>query len=1218
MKRKIIFRTICALGLLAMITLSVMPEEVHASWIPIEEAGCTVPQILPGKNLPVRVEANEPDKYDVQIEEWYISDWDPAKNEYVTEICDDFHVVKQGKTYWLRLRFIAKSGYTFTEGTRYLCNGEAHVKRWGATETENGRMKLFRPEYAINAVVPENETVDTQSYYASMDPLFHVSTNYIETMMVSSLGGAKAYKNTSDTEPATVLPYGQLLEYRGSTGSGENKIAEVVYYGSGEEVTYYVAAEDLFYNLHPLHLNINAAEYYPMYIAGFSRSSSLNVRLAPYATAPITAVPLQSSRAVMILDEWNGFSLVWYYFEDLRYWTQGSTFGWVPSASIYYGTWDEYEYIVETDPDALTQKSLYYVTKGDVVPVYNNLAEKKTAGTRQNGYIFESDAHRRYYDANGDAYLLIDGDYFIAAGDVQEFRTESYSYGRLAVAIDERARIYEKPYHGVHKTSTPGYTAGQVFTYYGVVDSFLKVWWNGKFGYVPEYATNRGHQYENETLFSEEYLNSPLLRFQTGTPVYLHPDETECAPFGYIYGGIYTYQGREGDYYKIEFRGEAGYVPVSGCLTDLSGSYRTARSLRAHEWGGAPLKDSIYDRYYCLTEDAKVYSTTDRRELTTLKAGTVVTGRADSDGGDKWIYSEEGFAGGEQYGIIGNAFLAPCLPPEEKEQVISPFEYMEGLTSRTVSFTKGERLVINANRFAKYSTNLYSFDWKLQNGAGKDITDSQLKVYRNHQDLFYAYVEKTDETLDGGIISLTINDLYGGYKKVLYYYLTMKNTATPVPALNVEPNSDGGYDFTMDTGDETAAAKHELMSEVAEQVSIGGSLFDAVISTYYVDPGTEYTFEGFTTGAFHYNDPDKKIECIDVKNLPSGGLAVTMLRINKPVGVETVSGPTASKQVNEPSALSAGSVVITVTATAKNATGAKWYAMGKDASGNVVVTEMTPGKTVNLRSFVDPYHYEVEIQGANIRTSFDPASGQAVLSFTIDNFNDWEEMPISDVFFAEFFGNGSTAVSSFTHVPTYSANAAPVTAEEGMWKQTVLPGRGIQDSQADVDLDDVNLENVHIHEFTTEVLTEDCEKEILYRMTCACGSVSEYRTTAPHEWSPWEIKTVATMLEEGRMVRRCTRCGKEETRTTPCQADEDQDGYDDESGMVINPISFFVENTETEPEATLEPETEPAEPGNNAAPVTPVWLIVLLVACGVLTFAGMIALILALIFKKKK
>ena len=102
------------------------------------------------------------------------------------------------------------------------------------------------------------------------------------------------------------------------------------------------------------------------------------------------------------------------------------------------------------------------------------------------------------------------------------------------------------------------------------------------------------------------------------------------------------------------------------------------------------------------------------------------------------------------------------------------------------------------------------------------------------------------------------------------------------------------------------------------------------------------------------------------------------------------------------------------------------------------------------------------------------------------------------------------------------------------------------------------------------------------------------------------------------MVRRCTRCGKEETRTTPCQADEDKDGYDDESGMIINPISFFVENTDTEPEATLEPETEPAEPGNNAALVTPVWLIVLLVACGVLTFAGMIALILALVFRKKK
>ena len=141
-------------------------------------------------------------------------------------------------------------------------------------------------------------------------------------------------------------------------------------------------------------------------------------------------------------------------------------------------------------------------------------------------------------------------------------------------------------------------------------------------------------------------------------------------------------------------------------------------------------------------------------------------------------------------------------------------------------------------------------------------------------------------------------------------------------------------------------------------------------------------------------------------------------------------------------------------------------------------------------------------------------------------------------------------------------------------------------------------------------------------MTCACGSVSEYRTTAPHEWGPWEIRSIATLLEEGRMVRRCTRCGKEETRTTPCQTDADGDGFDDESGMIINPISFFVEEAETEPEPviepTLEPVTEPSEPGENAAPAMSVWLIVLLVACAVLTLAGAIALILVLVFRKKK
>lgn len=93
-----------------------VPNEVLAT------AGCTITKPHEGDVMDSVPVSDEPDKYDVVFDGWYVC----SEPDYPTLTSTDTY--KAGKTYAIRVYFKAKDGYEFDDDTKFTINGEYYGK----------------------------------------------------------------------------------------------------------------------------------------------------------------------------------------------------------------------------------------------------------------------------------------------------------------------------------------------------------------------------------------------------------------------------------------------------------------------------------------------------------------------------------------------------------------------------------------------------------------------------------------------------------------------------------------------------------------------------------------------------------------------------------------------------------------------------------------------------------------------------------------------------------------------------------------------------------------------------------------------------------------------------------------------------------------------------------------------------------------------------------
>ncbi len=1209
MKRKAFAKILLSLILVLTFLSALVPAQVHALFSVLEEAYCTIDEPLPGGHPSFKVRSGDPEHYAVEVVCWWTHLWEGFSSSAVELTEND--VFEKEHLYSVRLKFTPKGGYTFAfEESRFFCNGFQIYTEVGQEYDDYGRRSAItevqfycreRSGWEQPADVTEPES-----------PLLQTSTAFVRTAMVKNPEGVAAYvKPDSTGQTYRILPFGQILEITGEvTGTNERFLLAKYRWSEGDDNSLsqilYIPENDLRENVLPTSPGVRQQKIYPEYDWGFAVPELTNVRLAPDPASDLTAHPLFTGTEVLVLQEYRGYSLVWYSYEDEE---EGacSTFGWVPALSICRGSVTDYVNSQMLNPAVLTSNSVYYVAHADQAVVYYDYKDRNSfAGRRDRGTIFSTPKNEFYYNDKGEAFLRMEDGVYISFEDVQEWKTESYMYGKLAVAIDERAWIYPQAKF-VRGTAALGrYNAGDVFTYYGIKDGYLMVVFDDQIGWVPEFATHLGKQYDYDksTVMPPLFLAGAALEFEKNTPVYFIAKEDDAYLLGTIYDGYYSYQGTVDGFYKIEYMGEAGFVPKRFCLTDPSSPARVTNALYSHEWGGAPLANSIFDRYYVTTAETPFYSDDDSANvLGTFGEGEILYGNADCSGTLKQVLT--GSRTDPVY--VEPSKLQPTLPEALYEPFMKTF-VAYSLPSKTVGFREGEALAVVPDDLysAARMVGVREVKWTLRNGAGEDVTAQYAdKVKENGAPLAYVSIEKPDGSLDGGVavLSLVLNN---NQKACQFFFLAMCSSDARIPALNVQPKEDGSYAVAVP--DSPNAARFDILKETAGKITVGGVSYDASFTTVVGIPEKGYTFDGLFSGDVHFVDADGQTKLIGLQNLPGGGVSGTILRISAPKNVKVTGGPTVSKQVTPSSATDRGSAVVTVTAEAKNATGAAWYAVGKTPQGSVVLTQIESGEDFSVTSTSDGYSYIFAVYGESVSTSFDSESGKAILTLSFDDYSDWADMPIDDIFFCVFEGEESRAVTDPVHLPNKDKDGIPLTDEEKKWLTTVAIGKGIQNEGTDVDLEQADLSGIHVHDFRCETVEGDCETGTVYRFSCSCGEDYEYTVTGDHAWGVWETVTMPTLEKEGVRARHCTKCGKAETQIIEKLTDADGDGYDDTTLTLAGPVSVFYGDEYT---------NIPGDASGKTQEGWPLWLIILAAVLAFLLVGGIVILIILIVKRKK-
>lgn len=77
--------------------------------------------------------------------------------------------------------------------------------------------------------------------------------------------------------------------------------------------------------------------------------------------------------------------------------------------------------------------------------------------------------------------------------------------------------------------------------------------------------------------------------------------------------------------------------------------------------------------------------------------------------------------------------------------------------------------------------------------------------------------------------------------------------------------------------------------------------------------------------------------------------------------------------------------------------------------------------------------------------------------------------------------------------------------------------------------------NVHIHDYTAEVIPSTCTQEGYTLYTCACGKSyqEDYTPVADHDYTDWVMELPASCHTEGTLVRECMTCGLEDELSLP-------------------------------------------------------------------------------------
>ena len=274
------------------------------------------------------------------------------------------------------------------------------------------------------------------------------------------------------------------------------------------------------------------------------------------------------------------------------------------------------------------------------------------------------------YGGSGEAMLRFGEGRYVALRDVREWAEEYELSEGLAFVTADRTHVLAEPGSDTQVIGTLDEKAA--VAYYGVYRGYLQIYHNGHTGWIDEKDTNRGKMYENRkpVLFEEEFLSAPVLGFfdsddgaagaEHGTPVYLYPEEDPAFLFGYLNGGLYAVQETvSGSFYKIEYRGEAVFVPVRFQKSEE----KTVAELSVNDWPGSPLSGSVMDRFYVTTEEVQVYAFNDRaKPVSTLKKGAIVQGSADTDAGYKTVMNPIDL--GSPYAVVSSAYLKPVRPTD--------------------------------------------------------------------------------------------------------------------------------------------------------------------------------------------------------------------------------------------------------------------------------------------------------------------------------------------------------------------------------------------------------------------------------------------------------------------------------------------------------------------------------------------------------------------------
>ena len=1223
MKKKALARSFLSLLIVAVMIVSLFPATpafAAKELLDHAKAFITIPEV--GEPISFYVASGDDEKYSVEIESYYYVD--------NTHIFDDegkvlFYHIEEGvalqphSDYNVRIRFTPKDGYTFDKRTAYYVNGELlpDYSCYGSDFDEDDGHALRNGreyEFTTGEAKPD-ETDDEISIYEI--PL----VSLVEITMEGTVG-TPAGPNETEIR----FKYGDLAEYHSEDGDEVTVLAYTADapYGAFVIVPRY-ACKFLF---DPFDAPI---DYYPYFHYCTVIANEVPVRVSPYPEAPIRDEMLYIDDSVIELDVFNGYSLVEYALFD----GDILTLGWVPSSRLYKGTYEDYERDYPSDYMMVSEDS--YERYYNVRPTffYDGYDHGNMIEAVNDTRLFSStDKGAPHYDSDGRRWLQLSKNRYVPYDDVMPYNIEQYSYARTAVVTTETAWIYSQP-TSVRGTKYYGkYEPGDVISYYGRNKGFLQVYYKGAVGWVKEKATNLiGYStapYTPEKLLGDDFANSYPIRFyssydgvdgaERGTPVYIHPAEEKEYLLGYINGGYFAHLGSGGnDFLKIEYHGEAGFVPKRFQKSDTDVAKSLVKDHLFADCAASPLWNSVCDRYYKITEECSIYSYTDPTvQIGTGHAGMIVRGSADSEYANKKIINP--FNEKEPYAVISNGFIEPVFPSG-----IEKIEELEPELPETKYFYKGQSFFTQATQYAE-NPSVAALSWTICNYKGEDVTS----VYggnvsgKTREKPYRVTVLYPDEQLDGGILKLFV-ETSGGKSFYKYYFLSMHLERDPIPdfSMLVDFEDSGFAEVWADEYGESL--RFDIMKSASESLSDGVNLYDVKFEDIIVTTDAQHKIDEFTKEnvSFKFGDGDELAKLIDVQKISDGAGKVTLMHAKKPKNVEAKKDVTTSVKHTTDDGMGVSLCEMTMSASSDGATSAEWFIMGESEGGNVSLAKLANDQDTLLYAsspgFEGRYFYEIPVPGNRVKITFDPATGVSTLTVCIDEY-DWQDMTVDNVFFCNFSdGEGSNDLSDLAHYPNSETGNAPVTDKENGWKNTVLAEVGlVPHKKPTPDLDRLDLSPVHIHKYEEIKVEGDCEEDRTATAVCECGDEISYEKKSPHEWSEWMLTASPTLESEGEYSRVCTICGKTEMKAAEKYTDADRDGYDDLFGVAVGePKNLANDEPPAESDYIGEPDpVEEPEPSDGPYNNMLVWFIV--GGAVILAAAGLTVFFIVRSKKKKK